>query len=128
MKKNKKGLVIELDDNEIFVFGSNKAGQHGGGAAKQAHESFGAEWGVGEGLTGYRKSSPKCYAFPTLDENYKKLSEEELKESVVKLCNVANENRDKIFLLTKVGTGIANYDEKFIDSLFQFLPSNIIKI
>lgn len=44
--------INELNANEVFVFGSNKQGMHGGGAAYFAHKHFGAEWGVGEGLTG----------------------------------------------------------------------------
>ena len=44
--------ISTLGENEIFVFGSNIQGAHGGGAAWFAHKAFGAEWGVGEGLTG----------------------------------------------------------------------------
>lgn len=36
-----------LEEHEIFVFGSNLAGRHGGGAARAANMKFGAEWGVG---------------------------------------------------------------------------------
>lgn len=46
-----------LKSNEVFVFGSNLAGQHLGGAALLAKEKFGAELGVGEGMTG------QCYDF-----------------------------------------------------------------
>ena len=53
--------VEELEDNQIFVFGSNKDGEHESGTANRAFATFGAEWGVGEGLTG------KCYAIPTKD-------------------------------------------------------------
>lgn len=35
-----------LEKGEIFVFGSNLAGHHMGGAARAAHKKFGAEWGV----------------------------------------------------------------------------------
>ena len=45
-------FIVQLDKKEIFVFGSNLAGMHGGGAARIAHEKFGAEWGVGVGRTG----------------------------------------------------------------------------
>lgn len=41
------GKIDVLEKDEIFVFGSNLAGQHKGGAAKAAHLKFGAEWGVG---------------------------------------------------------------------------------
>ena len=33
-----------LEKDEIFVFGSNLAGHHKGGAARAAHMKFGAEW------------------------------------------------------------------------------------
>lgn len=39
--------ISELKENEIFVFGSNLAGAHGGGAARFAYERFGAVWGEG---------------------------------------------------------------------------------
>lgn len=42
--------IAALRPNEIFVFGSNLAGHHGGGAASIAHERFGAVWGIGTGL------------------------------------------------------------------------------
>ena len=44
--------VTSLAENEVFVFGSNKEGQHWGGAAKFAYDNFGTEWGVGIGMTG----------------------------------------------------------------------------
>lgn len=55
--------ITSLKDNEIFVFGSNKEGMHGGGAARIAYEDFSAEWGVGIGMTG------QCYAIPTMDRS-----------------------------------------------------------
>ena len=44
--------ITELKPNEIFLFGSNLAGSHGGGAARLAYNRFGAIWGKGEGLQG----------------------------------------------------------------------------
>lgn len=41
------GRIDMLEKDEIFVFGSNLAGKHLGGAAKAAHNKFGAQWGVG---------------------------------------------------------------------------------
>ena len=43
--------IQELGPGEIFVFGSNLSGMHGGGAARVAYEKFGAVWGQGTGLT-----------------------------------------------------------------------------
>ena len=45
--------ITSLKENEIFVFGSNLAGAHGGGAARLAYERFGAVWGEGVGLHGH---------------------------------------------------------------------------
>ena len=39
--------ITELQPNEIFVFGSNLAGMHGGGAAYVAYRKFGAIMGQG---------------------------------------------------------------------------------
>ena len=52
--------ITELRADEIFVFGSNLAGMHGGGAAYQAFRSFGAVMGCGVGLQG------QSYAIPTM--------------------------------------------------------------
>ena len=52
--------INALKDNEIFVFGSNLAGQHGGGAAYTAYRHFGARMGIGVGLAG------QSYAIPTM--------------------------------------------------------------
>ena len=46
--------ISELKENEIFVFGSNLAGMHGGGAAWIAYERFGAIMGQGVGLQGHQ--------------------------------------------------------------------------
>ena len=53
-------FIKSLKPDEIFVFGSNLAGAHGGGAARIAVEDFGAIWGQGVGLQG------QCYAIPTM--------------------------------------------------------------
>ena len=39
------GKIDFLEKDEIFVFGSNHEGKHLGGAAKAAHNRFGAQWG-----------------------------------------------------------------------------------
>ncbi|MEG2190966.1 MAG: hypothetical protein RSA75_07140 [Bacteroidales bacterium] len=52
--------ITSLEDNEVFVFGSNIGGYHGGGAAAIALNKFGAIWKQGEGLQG------QSYAIPTM--------------------------------------------------------------
>lgn len=44
--------IESLEENEVFVFGSNLDGYHIGGAARIAKERFGAVWGQGVGLQG----------------------------------------------------------------------------
>ena len=60
-KRITPSIVNTLDENEIFVFGSNINGMHMGGAARIAYNKFGAEWGNGEGLQG------QSYALPTME-------------------------------------------------------------
>ncbi len=114
-------MIASLADDQIFVFGSNLAGNHAGGAARQAYDYFDAEMGVGEGMTG------KCYAFPTLDENFRQVSNTVLKAARLNLYKCAVANPDKEFLLTKVGCGIAGFDEFDMKKLFKNAPSNITK-
>lgn len=113
-------MITELAENEIFVFGSNLAGRHGGGAAYQAWKQFGAEMGVGEGLTG------RCYAFPTLDASLGHRSRAELEASRDRLYRAVREHPEQRFLLTRVGCGIAGYPESQMQSLFADPPPNLI--
>ena len=114
--------ITELKENEIFVFGSNKAGNHAGGAAKVAVEKFGAIIGQGEGLQG------QSYAFPTLDEHMQKVTSKELVNAFENLCECATQHKDKIFYLTKVGCGIAGFSEdEIIEAINKVeLPDNVI--
>jgi len=115
-------MITELKPNEVFVFGSNLAGEHGGGAARQACNFFGAEWGIGEGLTG------QCYAFPTLDSDRKQLTKDQLLKSRHKLYSTCNSLPEKTFLLTTVGTGIAGFTNEFMKEIFisQVTPKNLV--
>ncbi len=92
-------LITQLEPNEIFVFGSNKQGFHGGGAARIANKFFGAEWGVGEGLTG------QTYALPTMEGT------DSFRCAVETFIACARQHPDKLFLVTPVGCGIAGYTE-----------------
>lgn len=114
-------MITTLKSNEVFVFGSNLSGRHGAGAARQALEQFGAEYGVGEGLTG------NCYAFPTLDRNLRKRRVKELRDSRDLFYKVCSENPDKTFLLTAVGTGLAGYPLNEMKQLFKKAPKNVVK-
>lgn len=99
--------IADLDENEIFVFGSNIQGMHGGGAAWYANRNFGAEWGVGEGLTG------RTYALPTME------GQASLKHAVEHFIACARQHPNLIFLVTAVGCGIAGYTPQQVAPLFK---------
>lgn len=96
----------------IFVFGSNLAGRHGKGAAKYARDKLGAEYGVGEGLTG------SCYALPTKDHELKVLPLEAISSNIDTFLSVAKERKDLTFKVTPIGCGLAGYKKKQIAGLF----------
>ncbi len=113
-------MISELKPNQISVFGSNRAGLHAGGAARLAKEKFGAREGVSEGLTGH------SYAFRTLTENFQKVSPAALQSSRARLFETARAHPETIFLLTKVGCGIAGFSEDHIRPLFADAPANVV--
>ncbi len=106
----------------VFVFGSNKAGRHGKGAALYAKKAWGAEPGVGEGPTG------RAYALPTKDEKLRSMSLEEVDEAIGRFVDHAKTNGDKIFMLTPVGCGLAGNDAREVAALIQSKqpPANVV--
>lgn len=104
--------IEDLHPNEVFVFGSNSAGNHYGGAANLAFHRFGAVWGVGEGLRG------NSYALPTLNAKMKPISVQALSVHFKFLFREIDANPQMIFLLTKVGCGIAGFSIKSVANAF----------
>lgn len=100
--------ISELKGNEIFVFGSNLAGQHGGGAARVAYARFGAEWGNGFGPQG------RSYAIPTMQGGV-----ETIRPYVDKFIEFARQNPNLKFLVTRIGCGIAGFRNEEIAPLFK---------
>ena len=98
--------ISELKENEIFVFGSNLAGSHGGGAARLAYERFGAVWGKGAGLYG------KTYAIPTMQGGV-----HTIKPYVDDFISFAKEHTHLTFLVTRIGCGIAGFRDEEIAPL-----------
>lgn len=99
--------ITELKPNEIFVFGSNLAGSHGGGAARLAYNRFGAIWGQGVGLQG------QSYAIPTMQGGV-----ETIEPYVEHFIDFAFCNRELKFLVTRIGCGIAGFTAYEIAPLF----------
>ncbi len=109
--------IVDLNPNEIFVFGSNLAGLHGGGAARLAYERFGAVWGQGVGLQGH------SYAIPTMQGGV-----ETIKPYVDEFICFAKRHPELNFLVTKIGCGIAGFKIGEIAPLFAqaYYADNII--
>jgi hypothetical protein len=105
-----------------FVFGSNRLGVHGAGAARVARMQWGAKMGVGEGLTG------RAYALPTKSDPRRTLAPDEVAVHVQRFLSVARDNPHAVFLLTKVGCGLAGFDERDIARLFADAPPNVVSI
>lgn len=102
------GRISELEENEIFVFGSNLAGAHGGGAARLAYDCFGAVCGEGVGLHG------RTYAIPTMQGGV-----ETIRPYVDEFIRFAKENAHLTFLVTRIGCGIAGFRDEEIAPLFR---------
>ena len=99
--------IDHLEGNEIFVFGSNVNGHHGGGAAAFAMNRFGAVWGQGEGLQG------QSYAIPTME------GMQSMREAIERFRMFADQHQELRFLVTRIGCGIAGYSVDEVAPLFK---------
>ena len=100
--------ITSLKSNEIFVFGSNLAGMHGGGAARTARLYFGAVLGNGDGPQG------QSYAIPTMQGGV-----ETIRPYVDKFIDYAKAHPEQTFLVTPIGCGIAGFTPDEIAPLFE---------
>lgn len=100
--------VSGLKPGEIFVFGSNLEGQHGGGAALLAYERWGAVWGQGEGLQGQTYGIPTMHGGP-----------EAIRPYVDRFIDYARTHPQLTFLVTEIGCGIAGFAPADIAPLFR---------
>lgn len=102
----------------IFVFGSNRAGIHGAGAAQYARLYKGAQWGVGEGHTG------DTYAIPTRDDLIGTLPIGEITKHVDTFIQYAKDHLELDFQVTMIGCGYAGYTSEQIAPLFADMPTD----
>lgn len=117
--------ITTLGEDEVFVFGSNLAGIHAGGAAKVARERFGAVMGQGVGLQG------QSYAIPTMQGGV-----ETIKPYVDEFIELAREWDQTTFYVTRIGCGIAGFKDEEIAPLFAEalklynvrLPESFVKV
>ena len=99
--------ITRLQPDEVFVFGSNLAGMHAGGAARIALEVFGAVWGQGVGLHG------QSYAIPTMQGGV-----ETIRPYVDDFIAFARQHPELFFYVTRIGCGIAGFRDREIAPLF----------
>ena len=117
--------IKELKADEVFVFGSNLAGMHGGGAAYVAFRQFGAVMGCGVGLRG------QSYAIPTMQGGV-----ETIEPYVTEFIAFAKAHPELFFFVTRIGCGIAGFRDKEIAPLFAgaisveniCLPETFVKV
>lgn len=100
--------ITSLKENEVFVFGSNLDGNHGGGAAWAAYKKFGAIMGQGVGLQG------QSYAIPTMQGGV-----ETIKPYVDEFIQYAKKHPNLTFYVTRIGCGIAGFKDEEMAPLFR---------
>lgn len=100
--------IVSLKSNEIFVFGSNLEGVHGGGAALLAQRKFGAVYGQGVGLAGQSYAIPTMHGGPIGIAPY-----------VDDFIKFAKAHPELKFYVTRIGCGIAGFDDEEIAPLFK---------
>ncbi len=106
--------IENLRPGEVFVFGSNASGAHGGGAARFAYDRFGAVWGQSEGLQG------RSYGIDTMS------GLAVFEEQAGRFLGFAAEHPDLRFLVTEVGCGIAGYTPAQVAGFFAGAPENVV--
>jgi ADP-ribosylglycohydrolase len=117
--------ITSLAQNEVFVFGSNLQGSHGGGAAAAAVRYFGAIWGQGVGMQG------QCYAIPTMHGGV-----DVIRPYVDEFIEFAKGHPELTFLVTRIGCGIAGFRDEQMAPLFAdalelpnvVLPKSFVKV
>lgn len=105
---------------EIFVFGSNQAGHHKLGAAREAREQHGAMHGIGEGRTGW------AYAIPVKDYQMRVRSKTAIKISINSFLAYVERHPELKFNVVDIGCGLGKYLPESIALLFPpTVPSNV---
>lgn len=105
----------------VFVFGSNRQGRHGKGAAKEAACKFGAIHGQPEGLQG------KSYAIITKELRSERppVTLDLIADGVQRFISFARSHPEMIFLVTPIGCGLAGFRAEQVAPLFAGSPENV---
>lgn len=102
----------------IFVFGSNLAGRHGLGSAKEALK-WGAIYGQGIGRQG------DAYAIPTKGYNLEVLPLDQINDHVQAFLEYARNHHKDDFVVVAIGCGLAGYKPLQIAPMFRRHTGNV---
>jgi len=105
----------------IFVFGSNRQGRHGKGAALTAKLEHGAIYGQAEGLQG------NSYAIVTkeLRSDWPRVTKCDVGIGIQKFLAFARNNPNWDFDVTAIGCGLAGFTPSEIAPAFLNAPDNV---
>lgn len=127
LRKAYSGFIHYLNENQIFVFGSNTQGRHGRGAALTARLRFGAIYGNPEGIQG------KSFAIITKDltkKNHPSRTTAQIISQIEKLYKYATLHPDKEFIIPYKSTdhNLNAYSSEDMAKMFasRDIPDNII--
>lgn len=113
-------IVKSLAEDTVFVFGSNMAGTHAGGAAKTALLHFGAMKGAGRGWSG------QSYAIPTMNEHLQQMPLSQI-QHYIEDFKIYTKNHPKMkYFITSIGCGVAGYTVEEIAPMFKGISKNVI--
>ena len=115
MERITPNIIKRLEDNQVFVFGSNRQGRHGKGAALVARTKFGAIYGQSKGLQG------QSYAIVTkeLRKDYDPVTLDEIREGIDNFIIFAKENTHLTFYVVELGCNLAYFTVEEIAPLFK---------
>ncbi len=102
----------------VFVFGSNRVGLHGRGAARWAFQHRGAIARQGEGRQG------DAYGIPTKETPYETLSILDVRNGVDRFIAYASDHQNETFEVTPIGCGLAGFRPEQIAPMFNGAPAN----
>lgn len=105
---------------DIFVFGSNRQGRHGKGAALYARQHHGAIYGQAHGLQG----SSYAIVSKELRAGYPPVTFQELSTNIAAFLAFAKAHPEWHFRITRVGCGLAGFNWSDVEPLFLPLPDN----
>lgn len=108
-------------DNTIFVFGSNRQGRHGKGAALEARDKWGANYGQASGRQG------RSYAIVTkeLRRGWLPVTLSEIESEVGTFLLYAKSQPTLTFNVTPIGCGLAGFTPEQIAPMFRNAPENV---